>query len=64
MTDERWDYVVVTQDEKPLGIITERDIPRLLRDGAFGGLKPSSRSASFSILCTTARYCPFWQFFF
>lgn len=29
---ERWDYVVVTQDELPLGILTERDIPRLMRD--------------------------------
>ncbi len=32
MVFERWDYVVVIQDEMPLGIITERDIPRLLRD--------------------------------
>jgi diguanylate cyclase (GGDEF)-like protein/PAS domain S-box-containing protein len=34
MVFERWDYVVVTQDEMPLGILTERDIPRLLRDQA------------------------------
>ncbi len=32
MVFERWDYVVVIQDEMPIGIITERDIPRLLRD--------------------------------
>ncbi len=32
MIFERWDYVVVTQDEVPLGILTERDIPRLMRD--------------------------------
>ncbi|MFZ2162550.1 MAG: EAL domain-containing protein [Sideroxyarcus sp.] len=34
MVFERWDYVVVTQDEMPLGILTERDVPRLLRDEA------------------------------
>ena len=34
MVFERWDYVVVTQDDMPLGILTERDIPRLLRDQA------------------------------
>ncbi|MBI5892007.1 MAG: EAL domain-containing protein [Nitrosomonadales bacterium] len=34
MVFERWDYVVVTQDEMPLGILTERDVPRLLRDQA------------------------------
>jgi diguanylate cyclase (GGDEF)-like protein/PAS domain S-box-containing protein len=32
MVFERWDYVVVTQGEMPLGILTERDIPRLMRD--------------------------------
>lgn len=30
MVSARWDYVIVTQDCRPLGIITERDIPRLL----------------------------------
>lgn len=34
MVFERWDYVVVTHDEMPLGILTERDVPRLLRDQA------------------------------
>jgi diguanylate cyclase (GGDEF)-like protein/PAS domain S-box-containing protein len=34
MVFERWDYVVVTQDEMPLGILTERDVPRLLGDQA------------------------------
>jgi len=34
MVFERWDYVVVTQDERPLGILTERDIPRMLREQA------------------------------
>ena len=34
MIFERWDYVVVTQGEMPLGILTERDIPRLMRDQA------------------------------
>lgn len=30
MVAGRWDYVVVTQDDVPLGILTERDIPHLL----------------------------------
>ncbi|BBE51829.1 Cyclic di-GMP phosphodiesterase Gmr [Ferriphaselus amnicola] len=30
MVCERWDYVIVTSNECPIGIITERDIPRLL----------------------------------
>lgn len=34
MVFERWDYVVVVQDDMPLGILTERDVPRLLRDQA------------------------------
>ncbi|MDP3396144.1 MAG: PAS domain S-box protein, partial [Methanoregula sp.] len=34
MVFERWDYVVVTRDDMPLGILTERDIPRLMRDQA------------------------------
>lgn len=34
MVFERWDYVVVTQNMMPLGILTERDMPRLLRDYA------------------------------
>jgi diguanylate cyclase (GGDEF)-like protein/PAS domain S-box-containing protein len=34
MVYERWDYVVVTQDGMPLGIFTERDVPRMMRDQA------------------------------
>src|SRR5512141_2817150 len=34
MVFERWDYVVITQNMMPLGILTERDMPRLLRDHA------------------------------
>ena len=30
MVREPWDYVLVMKDEKPLGILTERDIPLLL----------------------------------
>ena len=34
MIFERWDYVVVTHEQMPIGILTERDVPRLLRDQA------------------------------
>ncbi len=30
MVDRNWDYVIVTTDNRPVGILTERDIPRLL----------------------------------
>lgn len=30
MSSERWDYAVVTRHEVPVGIVTERDIPKLL----------------------------------
>jgi diguanylate cyclase (GGDEF)-like protein/PAS domain S-box-containing protein len=34
MVFERWDYVVATRDDIPLGILTERDIPRLMNNQA------------------------------
>ncbi len=34
MVFEHWDYVMVTQDDMPLGILTERDVPHLLGDRA------------------------------
>ena len=34
MVFERWDYVVITHNDMALGILTERDVPRLLRDQA------------------------------
>ncbi|WP_412480743.1 PAS domain S-box protein [Azonexus sp. IMCC34839] len=33
MVDNRLDYVMVSEDDKPVGIVTERDIPRLVKHG-------------------------------
>ncbi len=33
MVDDRLDYVMISEDDKPVGIVTERDIPRLVKHG-------------------------------
>jgi len=30
MVEQHWDYVIATVDDRPVGILTERDLPRLL----------------------------------